>query len=230
MSAPVLCWDIDGTLLSTGRAGVFSLEKAALEVTGRPLDLQGMPTAGLTDVEIARLILGRNGVEPTEENERRFLRIYEDDLPASLPRRRGAVMPGVREILEALRARPEIGSILLTGNTRRGAQAKLTHYGLAGFFTEGAFSDGTRSRADIARNAVALLRASRPGFSASRMLVIGDTPHDIACARAVGALSLAVGTGGHEVDALAAQGASRVLRQLPNADEFFALVHELCGK
>ncbi|HNC24990.1 MAG TPA: hydrolase, partial [Opitutaceae bacterium] len=127
MTAPVLCWDIDGTLLSTARAGVFALESAALAVTGRPLDLQQLPTAGLTDVEIARLVLERNGVTPTADHQRQFLTRYEDDLPASLPRRQGQVMPGVVAILEALRVRPDWGSMLLTGNTRRGAQAKLTH-------------------------------------------------------------------------------------------------------
>lgn len=226
MIAPVLCWDIDGTLLTTARAGVFALEKATLEVTGQPLDLQGMPTAGLTDVEIARLILARQGREATPDLVRRFLRIYEDDLPASLGRRQGRVMPGVRPILEALRERPAWGSLLLTGNTRRGAAAKLGHYGLANFFAEGAFSDDTTTRTEIAQKALALIRSRQPGFPAGQIIVIGDTPHDIACARAIGARCLAVATGSYGPDAL--KTADYVVPEL-EPETFFSLVDGLAG-
>jgi phosphoglycolate phosphatase len=164
MIAPVLCWDIDGTLLTTGRAGVYALEKAALEITGQPLDLQSLATAGLTDVEIARRILQLHGVEPSLENQERLLRLYEDALPESLPRRQGSVMPGVRPILEALAGRPAWGSVLLTGNTRRGARAKLEHYGLAAFFAEGAFSDGTENRREIAEAALASFARAGPAI------------------------------------------------------------------
>ncbi|HND61286.1 MAG TPA: haloacid dehalogenase-like hydrolase [Opitutaceae bacterium] len=230
MTAPVLCWDIDGTLLSTARAGVFALESAALAVTGRPLDLQQLPTAGLTDVEIARLVLERNGVTPTADHQRQFLTRYEDDLPASLPRRQGQVMPGVVAILEALRVRPDWGSMLLTGNTRRGAQAKLTHYGLAGYFLSGAFSDDTRDRAEIAAKALRLIRAERPGHPANRVVVIGDTPHDVACARAIGARCLAVATGGYPSSALEQTGADRVVAQLPAPEAFWGMIEEICSR
>lgn len=230
MSAPALCWDIDGTLLSTARAGVYALEKAALEVTGKPLDLQAMSTAGLTDVEITRLILARHGVPPTAENGGRFLRIYEDALPASLHRRQGQVMPGVRLVLAALQSRPTWRSILLTGNTRAGARAKLTHYGLIDYFnlSEGAFSDNTSTRTDIAVKALALLRAADSSIFPGRIVVIGDTPHDVACARAIGARCLAVATGGYTLDQLQATGADRVIPTLPAPEEFFSLVEELC--
>jgi phosphoglycolate phosphatase-like HAD superfamily hydrolase len=229
MIAPVLCWDIDGTLLTTGRAGVYALEKAALEITGRPLDLQGMPTAGLTDVEITRLILKHHGVDDTDDQVARFLRIYEDDLPASLHRKQGQVMSGVRPILEALRTRPAWRSMLLTGNTRRGAEAKLRHYGLAEFFVGGAFSDGTTNRKQIAERAVALIQARRPGIPWSHIIVIGDTPHDIACARAVGARCLGVATGGYSVAALREHGPDAAVPRLPPPGEFFPLCEKLCG-
>jgi phosphoglycolate phosphatase-like HAD superfamily hydrolase len=229
MIAPVLCWDIDGTLLTTERAGVYALEKAALEVTGQPVDLQRLATAGLTDVEIARRILQQHGVEPTLENQERLLRLYEDALPESLPRRQGWVMPGVRPILEALAGRPDWGSILLTGNTRRGARAKLEHYGLAGFFAEGAFSDGTENRREIAEAALALIRTRRRSHSATQMVVIGDTPHDIACAKAVGARSVAVATGGADMPTLQQCEPNAVLRTFPSPGEFFAVVERVCS-
>jgi phosphoglycolate phosphatase len=229
MIAPVLCWDIDGTLLTTERAGVYALEKAAGEITGQPLDLQNLTTAGLTDVEIARLILQRHGVEPSLENQERLLRLYEDALPESLPRRQGRVMSGVRPILEALAARPAWGSVLLTGNTRRGARAKLEHYGLAAFFSEGAFSDGTENRREIAEAALALIRVRRVEHPVTHMVVIGDTPHDIACAKAVGARSVAVATGGADVPTLERCQPDAVLPTFPSPVEFFTVVERVCS-
>lgn len=202
MRPPVFCWDIDGTLLTTARAGVYALEHATRAVAGTELDLQSLPTAGMTDVEIARLILskGREGDGP--DRVALFLRLYEENLPSALHRRQGRVMPGVLPILEFIRERPEWESILLTGNTLNGAAAKLKHYGLAEFFIEGAFSNGTSNRAQIAWKALELVRSRHPGVSARDPLVIGDTPHDITCARAIGARCLAVATGGYSVEAL----------------------------
>lgn len=228
MIAPVLCWDIDGTLLSTARAGVYALEKAAREVTGRPLDLQGMPTAGLTDVEIARLILQRHGMQAIPKTVNRFLRIYEDDLPASLHRKQGQVMAGVKPILSALRDRSSWGSMLLTGNTRRGAEAKLAHYGLWEYFPdEGVFSDGTANRAQIAENAVAFIETRWPRTPRSHIIVIGDTTHDIACARAVGVRCIAVATGGISLTTLQEHRPDLAIEFLPAPEEFWSLVERI---
>ena len=134
-----LFWDIDGTLLSTARAGVFALEDAAREVLGIDLDFSSMRTAGLTDAEIALEICGARGMQDRTGD---YLRAYGRLLPESLHRRRGAVLPNVRENLEALHARDDVVNLLLTGNIREGAEAKLRHYGLWEFFAEtgGAFS------------------------------------------------------------------------------------------
>jgi phosphoglycolate phosphatase len=224
-----LCWDIDGTLLSTARAGVYALEKATLAMTGWPLDLQAMPTAGFTDVEIARQILeraGRNQSGAVEE----FLLIYEEALPSALHRRTGKVMPGVIEVLDDLRCRPDWGSILLTGNTRRGAEAKLRHYGLDGYFdfAAGAFSDGTVNRAEIALRAVKLIQARQPSLPCGRIIVIGDTPYDIACARAAGVRCLAIANGGHSVESLHQHTPDAVVEQLPVPARFVELVLSIC--
>lgn len=226
----VLCWDIDGTLLTTARAGVFALEKAAREVTGRPLDLQSMPTAGLTDVEIARLILTRHGLADSELNVARFLQVYEDDLPTSLHRRQGSVMPQVREVLAAVQAREYWTSMLLTGNTRRGGTAKLRHYGLAEFFSDGAFSDGTNTRAEIAHRAARQIAVAQTAVPFTRVVVIGDTRHDISCARAAGFRCLAVATGGATLDELRAHDPDAAVSQLPPPSDFIALIEEVCAR
>jgi phosphoglycolate phosphatase-like HAD superfamily hydrolase len=136
-------WDIDGTLLTTGRAGIFAWQDALLSVAGVAADLETFDTAGVPDFGIARRLLQEyaGAADPNEATLRRLVAAYEDLLPAALSRRQGGVLPNVREILTALAGEPGTHSLLLTGNTRRGADAKLRHYGLAGFFAGGGFSD-----------------------------------------------------------------------------------------
>ncbi len=210
MSASVaLLWDVDGTLLTTARAGVYSLEDALERVSGARADLQGMATAGLTDWAIAEAALRRVGDPASEATVREFLRIHGEQLPAYLHRREGSVLPGVREALEALAGRDDVVSLLLTGNIEAGAYAKLRHYGLDRYFTAGgAFCVGPGDRADIARAALRLA----PG---AESYVIGDTPSDVACGTAIGARTIAVATGSFSVDDLAACEPWRVLERLP---------------
>lgn len=223
-----LFWDIDGTLLLTGRAGIFALEDAARELLGRDVDLQGMPTAGLTDAQIAQRVLEAHGAEPRPGDVDRFLRVYESRLPERLPLRQGRVMPNVREILEALAGREDAVSLLLTGNTAAGARAKLTHYGLIDLFPgDGAFCVDGGERAGIARRAVELaaLRAGNGSPPAGEdMVVIGDTPHDIECGRAIGARTLAVATGGYDLRSLREHAPDLALEELPEPGEFERLV------
>lgn len=130
LETTVLFWDLDGTLLKTGRAGILAFEEAVAEVCGVEVDLQQLFTPGLTDAEVAALVLETAGLEAGDEAVDRVLRAYERSLPAALPRRQGEVPPGVREALEDLAGHPRVRSLLLTGNTRAGARAKLAHYGL----------------------------------------------------------------------------------------------------
>lgn len=190
-----LLWDIDGTLLHTGRAGIFALEDAARDVLGSLPNLADLPTAGLTDVEIATDIVRQAGREPEPDVVDRFLRSYEKHLPAALPKRSGQVFPGVREILDSVVQRGDILSLLLTGNTRAGARAKLTHYGLDHYFTGGAYSDGIHDRRAIARQALDQVRLLSADIALDRIYVIGDTPHDIRCGQAIGVRTIAVATG-----------------------------------
>jgi phosphoglycolate phosphatase-like HAD superfamily hydrolase len=227
----VLFWDLDGTLLTTARAGVYALEEAAHTVLGIDLDLQRLRTSGLTDAQIAELIMRESGcvrlegdgVQPADVA--RFLDAYGAALPAHLPRRQGTVMPGVRAILEDLAGDGRVLNLLLTGNIEAGAHAKLRHYGLDRLISEGAFCQGPGERVLIARDAVRLA-TSRLGTAPDprRTYVIGDTPHDIQCAHAVGLRSIAVATGEYAAPELADIGAWRVLESLPAPAQFRALV------
>jgi len=216
----VLFWDIDGTLLSTGRAGIYAWQAALQAEIGRDVDLASFDTAGLPDPLIAARLLKEFGSGPDAAASLRLLRGYEERLPASLPRRAGRVLPNVREILEALSGRPDVYSMLLTGNTRAGARAKLEYYGLDRYFDGGAFSDDTEDRAGIARNAVAEARRIRGELHPHRLYVIGDTAHDVAAGKAIGARAVAVATGGASLSSLQAMEPWWAVEQLPDPATF----------
>jgi phosphoglycolate phosphatase len=215
----VLFWDLDGTLLTTGRAGLYAFEEALEEVTGLRAELQRLSTPGMTDAGVAALVLEHAGAEPGEEQADAVLRAYERRLPDSLPRRQGRVLDGVREVLEDLEGRDDVRSYLLTGNTPAGARAKLAHYDLDRFFPgEGAFCVDHGSRVDIARRALPLAEG------AGAVYVIGDTPADVACGKAIGARTIAVASGWHSAEELEATGPWRVLDRIPEPDRFRRLI------
>ena len=222
-ASTVLFWDIDGTLLTTGKAGVPAWEAAVREVVGHDFELASIRVAGLTDYQIAVRTFEMLGVEPDDTTVRSMVRRYEEMLPTSLPLKRGTVLPNVREILEHLEPRTDVRSYLLTGNTRGGARAKLTHYRLAHFFPDGAFAEDAGERATIAARALELAKGAGP-VADDAVFVIGDTPHDIHCANAIGARTIAVGTGGYSVEELAEHRPWRVFTELPPVDEFMELI------
>ncbi len=224
VSAPkVLFWDIDGTLLTTGKAGVPAWEAAVREVTGREFQLSAIRVPGLTDFQIAARTFEMLGLEQDDARIRQMVRRYEELLPSSLPLKKGTVLPNVREVLERLTSRHEVRSYLLTGNTRGGGRAKLTHYGLVHFFPDGAFAEDARDRATIAVRALDLARRNGP-VADDAVFVIGDTPHDIHCADAIGARTIAVATGGYSIEELSAHQPWRVFAELPPVDEFIRLI------
>lgn len=215
----VLFWDLDGTLLLTGRAGLYAFEEALEEVTGVSLSLQDLSTPGLTDAGVARLVLEHAGQHVDEEAVEAVLRSYERRLPASLPRRPGRVLEGVCEVLEDLAGRDDVRSFLLTGNTPDGAKAKLAHYGLDRFFSGGGgFCIDHGSRVEIARRAFPLAEG------AEHVYVIGDTPADVECGKAIGARTIAVASGWHAADELQAAEPWVVLERIPDPPAFRTLV------
>jgi phosphoglycolate phosphatase-like HAD superfamily hydrolase len=212
-----LFWDIDGTLLTTARAGVFAWEEATEQILGERVDMASFRTAGLTDAEIALRLADDDATAAG-----RLLRTYERLLPERLHWRQGHVLENVRENLEVLAARDDVVNMLLTGNVAGGAEAKLRHYGLWEFFDAGgAFSVEGSDRPSIAREARALAAAhggaEPPG---ERMVVIGDTPHDVSCGKAIGARTFAVASGGtYSLADLEACDPDRAFERLPEPEE-----------
>jgi phosphoglycolate phosphatase-like HAD superfamily hydrolase len=218
-------WDIDGTLLTTARAGIFAWEDAVRDVTGTPGSFQTLSTAGLTDVEIARRVLRAVGVEPRDEIVTRLLRTYESLLPSRLPLRPGRVLPGVREVLSHL-AGLHVPALLLTGNTKAAAWTKLTYYGLSSYFGDGAYAEDGVDRAGIAAHAVSVAEARHGAVARDRTIVIGDTPHDVACGRAIGARTIAIATGPHSLEELRSCAPWRAIPHLPDPGAFVRLLEE----
>jgi phosphoglycolate phosphatase-like HAD superfamily hydrolase len=212
----VLCWDIDGTLLTTGRAGVFAFEQAIRDVCGVEPDLMEVETSGFTDHEVARRFLEHSGCGATDEIVEAVLRAYERYLPERLHWRQGQVMPGVREALDALSQREDVLNLLLTGNTAAGGEAKLRHYGLWEYFAGGAFCMNGNPRASIAGQ-VRALAEQQLGSAAepNAIYVIGDTPADILCGKTIGARTIAVASGSYSADELNEHEPWATMERLP---------------
>jgi phosphoglycolate phosphatase-like HAD superfamily hydrolase len=134
------------------------------------------------------------------------------------------VLPGVAALLAQLAQRQDVAVGLLTGNTQRGAKVKLAHYGLAEYFRFGGFGDAHLDRNQVAADALSAAREFLGhNVEPADVFVIGDTPLDIRCARAIGAHAVAVATGGHALDELARARPDLLLADLESA-------HEMVGR
>lgn len=190
-------FDIDGTLIASGGAGQRAFARVFREQFGVECISKDVAFAGRSDRAITLDLLAAHDIEPSPANWTRFQEAYLDALPHSLNECDGGVLPGVHALIDDLCQAEGVQTGLLTGNIERGAKAKLTHYDLWRHFSFGGFGDHHASRDDIARSAVEAasrhLGANDNGDS--RFVVIGDTVHDITCARAIGAYAVAVPTG-----------------------------------
>jgi phosphoglycolate phosphatase-like HAD superfamily hydrolase len=199
----LLLWDIDGTLVASGGAGMRALRSALLHVFGIEGSLDDIDFAGRTDRWIMRQVFAKFGLDPSDENFTRYFEGYLAALPAELAQPGARVLPGVPALLAAAGTHGEIVQGLLTGNMRRGAQLKLQHHNLWEHFSFGAFADDGELRNDLGPHALRrALEHTRKEFAAERIWVIGDTPHDIACGKVIGGRTLAVATGTHPLEVL----------------------------
>jgi phosphoglycolate phosphatase-like HAD superfamily hydrolase len=216
----LLLWDIDGTLINSGSAGLHALIRATMERFGGNGDLDGVEIAGRTDVGIAHQILEKYGEAVTEQGSSELLDTYIRLLPEELPRRNGRVLPGIRELIESSANQEHTPLGLLTGNLRRGAQLKLGHYDLWQFFPFGAFADDHHDRNQLGPCAVRRA-VEHAGFEflPNQVDVIGDTGHDIACGKAFGARTIAVATGSWSRERLAELNPDFLFDDLANVDE-----------
>ncbi|RYD29175.1 MAG: HAD family hydrolase [Verrucomicrobiaceae bacterium] len=211
-------FDIDGTLVDTGGAGMAALNEATVEFfggEGPPLDL-----AGSTDLGIVTNIHAHFEIEPTKERIDTYFRIYLERLERNLATGGypGRVFSGVTELLAELTNREGTTIGLLTGNIAGGAASKMRHFKLDHHFPFGAYGCDHADRNLL--GPIALERATAHAgrsFTAQDTWIIGDTPKDIACAHAIGARCLAVATGRFSVAELELHGADKVVETLEEA-------------
>ena len=223
MEKTLLLFDIDGTLITSGGAGERALRIGFRERFGIDDDLRNVEIAGLTDSGIARAMLRTHGLAETPENIAAFVDSYLANLVKELPLTEGRLLPGVVPLLAALQGRPDMVLALLTGNVERGAKLKLSHYGVWTFFEFGAYADDHHDRNELGPFAQRRAREKHGiDFPAERICVLGDTPHDIACARAIGARAIAIATGKFTRAELAAHLPDFVFDDLSDLDAVLA--------
>jgi phosphoglycolate phosphatase-like HAD superfamily hydrolase len=224
----LLLWDIDGTLLKSGAAGMRALQRAFNQEFVNGGSLSEIDFSGRTDRWIMRRIFEKFTLEPSEQNFSRLQEAYLRALPEALKQGQVQVLPGAREILEQAPAHPNVVHGLLTGNLLEGARQKLSHVDLWRHFPFGGFGDDAELRNEIGPHA---LRRGREhhltDFRPDQVWVIGDTPHDIECAKAIGANSLAAATGRHSLAELESCHPTVALADLSDTAGFWKLVERV---
>lgn len=212
----LVLFDIDGTLVHTGGAGTKAFAKVFATEFGAHDGTEKMKFAGRTDVSLVREFFGLHQIPATSANFERFFDRYVFWLDHILAHSHTEECPGVRDLiteLESLAEPPLLG--LLTGNIRLGAEIKLRHFRLWDHFVTGGFADDDENRDHIA--AVAKHRGERVlgrKLAGEEIVVIGDTPLDIRCGRAIGAKVLAVATGGARYEDLERHAADWTVEDL----------------
>ena len=212
----LVLFDIDGTLVRTGGAGVKAFAKV-FETEFKAVDgFERLKFAGRTDTGLVREFFSYHHIPATPETFQRFYDRYVFWLEHILQHCRCEVCLGVRDFIGGLEALPQPPLLgLLTGNFRLGAEIKLRHAGLWELFVTGAFADDHEERDQIA--AIARQRGCRilkEDLRDDQVLVIGDTPLDIRCARAIKAKVLATATGGYSVEELESERPDWAVRNL----------------
>ena len=222
----VWLFDIDGTLLLTKGAGREALSLALRDQFGVEDDLSSVPFRGRTDTLILNDILGRHDLAFHDGERALFWDRVTARMRSLMDPPRGSLLPGVPALLEAIAAEPAWVTALLTGNVAGMARIKLAAFGVLEHFAWGAFGDEAPDRNELAKLAVQRA-AERHGVRPGSCIVVGDTEHDVACARAAGARCVAVATGGTSRAQLEAGGAELVLDDLGEPREMLAWARSL---
>ena len=213
----LLLFDIDGTLISTGGAGGRAMARAFQDVFGFSNGLGSISMAGRTDAWIVSQMAAEHGLEYDADRFRAFHESYVRHLAGEvvLPGPQKGVLAGVRPLLDTLVSHDNAYLALLTGNFKRGAEIKLEYFDLWRYFSTGAFGDDSHDRNGLLWKALANVEeAGGPHVRPSEVVIIGDTPLDIAVAVAGGARSLGVATGSYDVETLLESGADAALPDL----------------
>jgi phosphoglycolate phosphatase len=221
-----LLWDIDGTLLRTNYAGVAALKKSIKTIYGIDNFQFTNDLAGRTDTFIAKEAIKEIKGHSSPEEITALLTRYTATLPQYLGVKEGYLLPNVKSTLEDLQHSSQVSSLLLTGNCEKAAAAKLDFFSIREYFDFklSAFGEVSDLREDLAR--AAWQKLQKLGADINDVMVIGDTPHDITCAAAIGAKSLIVTTGStFSKEELNTYKPWKIISELPkNSEEFLSII------
>ncbi|HZP39763.1 MAG TPA: HAD hydrolase-like protein [Methylomirabilota bacterium] len=218
----LVLFDVDGTLITSRGAGRRAMRLAFERTFGTAGGIDHYDLRGRTDTRIVHDVMAAAGWDAARIKERLddFFEAYLRGLVAEIGDGRGVVtLPGVAALVEALIACEDVVVGLVTGNIEEGARIKLLPTGLWPHFRVGAYGSDHMDRRYLpplaARRAHALLGHD---FPPRDVVVIGDTPHDVDCARACGAVAVAVATGQYPREALLADAPDHFFEDLSDTD------------
>lgn len=202
-SPKILLFDLDGTILTCGGAGQLAMERALTAAFGLKPPFANIPCAGRTDKGICGNVFTMFDIDDSPRNRLAFQDAYLEHLPKCLHERRARLLDGTKQLLHVLQRREDLLISVLTGNYQAAATIKLKHFSVSDYFQHGIFGDRHAERNRLAEDALDEFskRFSQP-LSGHHFLVIGDTPADVRCARAIGAKVIAVATGIHSLETL----------------------------
>ena len=214
-----LLFDIDGTLIRTGGAGMVAIKQAMKEMFELE-SISKVSVHGRTDQGILTDLFAAQSLSFADHREA-FSRRYWELLPVTLAAGEGKVLPGVEPLLAKLDTMPEVAMGILTGNAEPAAAIKLQHFGLQHYFHFGGYGDCHCDRNDVARLARESAEAALgERFQGDQVWVIGDTVNDVTCARSIDAKVIAVETGGGSRDELSQSNPDCQLATLAQAEDF----------
>ena len=214
-------FDIDGTLITTGGSGGRAMMRTIADEFELEPPVGRIRFGGRTDTAIVGDVFDAVGLARNEENLTRFRTCYLRYLDEELESCDGHVYDGVMQSLATVSAAGHIQVGLLTGNMEAAAWKKMARFELDKFFTFGGFGDRQAERDDVAREARATA-VERFGDAIEEFIVIGDTPADVQCGRAIGATTIAVETGSGSPEQLAEAKPDLLVQNLTEASEFFS--------
>ncbi len=223
---PLVLFDIDGTLLHTTGAGVKALKRMFFAEFDCPDPFADYSFSGRTDPGILRDAFQRCfGRDPTDAERDRAVASYLAFLDEELSRSDVKVLPGVLPLLEHL-AEAGIPTGLATGNVEEGARLKLSAAGILHYFKFGGFGSDAEHRGELTRTGIARGRALAGHVPDERVVIVGDSPLDVAAARYAGVRCLAVMTGWTPREEMEAAGPDLLLDDLADLE---AVIRFICA-
>ncbi len=225
----LILFDIDGTLVDSGSAGVRALDSAFREILSIENAFRNISMAGKTDLQIVKEGLSKHGLPSDNGFVPLIADSYMRHLSVEINNSDKHLKPGIVEALEALKLRNDRYQVgLLTGNFEKGARIKLGAFGLNEYFATGAFGSDNEDRNKLLPIAVERFSIiSGREFDFTDCVIIGDTPRDVMCARPYNAICIAVATGPYGASSLVAAGADVVVEDLSDTDHFLNILYFL---